>query len=389
MTQSTSQYFVNQTLEVTVESLSSQGMGVARHQGLVIFVVGGVPGDYLKIQITKLKKRMADASIQQVMKASDWRQRPECPSFGVCGGCSWQHIKYEYQLTAKQEILHQQLLRIGKIQAPIQPIVPSPRPFYYRNRIQLQHGQFGVGYFKRQGHEIIPITNCAIARPELNEVIKEIPPLLGDSAPQRVEIFISIMDHKAHWHTLHQGRSIEGFSQVNEDQNRNLISQIASWLQPENAKNPLARVVDLYGGAGNFTLRLARQFTQTHFAVVETSPTSIKLGRSLAEEMGLNNISFFEEPVEDYLHREQGPSKLNKLVIVDPPRAGLSLAARKALLAYAPSSLIYVSCHPGTLARDLQFLLGENRNYQIKSIQPFDMFPQTPHLEIAAYLSTT
>jgi tRNA/tmRNA/rRNA uracil-C5-methylase (TrmA/RlmC/RlmD family) len=379
---------IGQVFEAEISSLSSQGDGVGRFEGMVVFIENTAPGDLVRAKVWKRKKRFAHAELLEVIKPSPHRIPAPCPVYDLCGGCRWQHIEYSEQLKAKEKILKDQLSRIAKLDFPVPTVQSSPQVFNYRNRIQLQRGAFGVGYFQRNSKKIVKIDSCPLATSDLNALIPKIP-AKKDGKPERIELYVSQKDQETRWQAMNAGHPPEGFSQVNQGQNRSLIRCVQELITTHYKKYPLQVVLDLYGGSGNFSRSLATDLTQLSFKVVERSPESVNFGRELAQHLSLRNVEFYLDSVEHFfLDNRDQLAKENCLILIDPPRAGLSPELCKEIIRQQAQGLIYVSCQPSTLARDLLAFIHASGQYQLKALEAFDMFPQTPHFEVVAYLES-
>jgi 23S rRNA (uracil1939-C5)-methyltransferase len=303
-----------------------------------------------------------------IKESSAHRVRPECPYFGRCGGCAYQHIGYQHQLAIKSFQVRNILLRIGKLtNIPMRPIIPSPKQYEYRNRITVHVRDGVVGFFGRDSHRLIDIERCPISCEEVNRVLTD----LRGRSPR-----------DGHY-TLRTSSGPRVFSQTNNevaDALRNLIID----LVPPNQD----LLIDAYCGAGFFAKALLNKFERVvgidwdRFAIAaakeNASAKEIYIARDVEERLAV---------ADDFLavEGETRPlgSRRTLTLIVDPPATGLSAKVRHAILDLAPTTLIYVSCNPATLARDLKELHGK---FTINSVTPLDMFPQTAEIEVAAHL---
>ena len=361
-------------LNVKIESLGNSGEGVGRHEGKVVFVPFTLPGEEVLVAPSKRKSSFINGKLVEILKSSSDRQTPQCEYFTQCGGCDWQHVPYSMQTQAKTDALRDALQRIGKISSPpIQTIVPCDKPYHYRNRIQgvIKDKRF---HFKQRGsNQLIPIHRCAIAEPDINYYLQN----SLDSAPAgRVEIAIN-SDGVSCLPTNEYNSTTDGFRQVNT-----LVSDALSEQVRDIARqSTFAQGIDLYCGRGSWTLKLAKDHVNTPFLGVDTSADNIRLARQQAQAAGMTNVSFQQAQVENLI---KDLPLSESLCIVDPPRAGLDARVTQALSDNPPKRLIYVSCHPASLARDL--LVLTNNAFELVSVTPLDMFPQTAHLESVSVL---
>lgn len=367
-----------ETIEIDIEKLSFGGDGIGRHEGLVYFVPYSAPGDRLKIKVIEKKKNFARAEIVEILKPSLHRIQAPCPVFGRCGGCTWQHVSYEEQLRQKQQIVEDQLKRVLTSKTQVLPIVPSPKPFRYRNRIQLKFDGKNLGFFARQSHEIVDINDCPITEEPVAQKIPELRAELfskKSKAVPKIEV-LRTPDNKIE--TVFEDSPFEGvgFSQVNTLQNENLLSTVRDWI-----KNLQFDVFyDLYAGAGNFTFPLMRDFPQSRFVAAELSEKSVSQAQSLIRNQNLSpqKIKFYLADVELFLKRNELAQQ--SIVLIDPPRGGCSENTIRSLAHQKIQKIFYISCNPSALARDLERLRAAGNWIPLK-VQPFDMFPQTDHVE--------
>jgi 23S rRNA (uracil1939-C5)-methyltransferase len=362
-----------QKVTLTIEKLTfGGGRGLARHEGYVIFIPDVAPEDIVEAEITLVKKRFAEAKLIKILKPSLQRTKPKCVYFGSCGGCNWQHIHYTHQLQAKQNIYVDFFRKLEKVE--ILPIIPSLNPYGYRNRIQLNLKSGKWGFHKRFSSDTVDVQHCDIAENTINDFIKN-----NFNYPDgRYEIFLQ-KNLDVSQRLVNSKSEAVLFSQVNTLQNKNLTDHLLAWMGELSFKN----ILELYSGGGNFTFKIAESFPDSKVLALEGSP-------HLVEEANKNNTSSNVEFKVCDLNK-QIPSKLIynmepvDLILVDPPRVGCSETTIKTLLKMRPKSIIYISCNPSTLLRDLH-LLQDGGFKTIKS-QPFDMFPQTDHIESMTLVS--
>jgi 23S rRNA (uracil1939-C5)-methyltransferase len=360
--------FEMRVVDLKIEDIAFGGKGVGREQGKATFVPYTIEGELVSAEIVREKKQFAEAELVEVKESSPHRVTPECPYFSRCGGCAYQHIGYEHQLAIKWRQVRDVLQRIGKLKdIPLRPIIPSPKPYGYRNRITV-HAQDGVlGFFRRDSHRLIDVERCPISCDEVN---RELMDLRGRNP------------RDGHY-TLRTFSSRRVFSQTNDevaDALRNLIVDLA----PPNQD----LLIDAYCGAGFFAKALIDKFERV------VGIDWDKFAIAAAKENATKKETYIAGDVEEELARSDGfsvaeggtgrsGSRRSLTLIVDPPATGLGANARKEILNIAPTTLIYVSCNPATLARDLKELHGK---FTINSVTPLDMFPQTAEIEVAVHL---
>ena len=420
-------------MKLNIESMAYQGYGVGRFNGKVIFVPHTVIGDEVWVEITEEKKRYSVGRLAQIIQPSLLRVDPPCPHFGVCGGCHWQHIAYEAHGELKRNILSETLKRLGKLgKIPPIGVVPSPKPYGYRVRVQLKVKEKVIGYYREGSRRIVDISHCPIAHPLVNQIIQILREQPGAfSNMEEIEINASPEHGKGallfHPHSydqkferfakeflqsqlILQGIAIEkkggwtlfgnlslsltvsfrkaekernlllrispgSFSQVNLEQNEKLIQAVVEFSGARENE----RVLDLYAGAGNLTLPLATHAKEVWG--VEGIRTAVEDARFNAERNGIQNAYFIQGEVEEVLKDwEKGrPDQ----IVLDPPRAGCKKVV-DLITGLEPKKIVYVSCEPTTLSRDLH--LFSDRGYALEKLSLIDMFPQTYHMEVVGLL---
>ncbi len=373
---------------VTVEKLAVGGDGVARipikDRTMVVFIKLAAPQDELKIRIITVEKNFLRAEIVEILKPSTSRRTAPCEYFPRCGGCSWQHITEDEQLRQKEIILTELLKKfIPEVPYSLQTSIASPKSFNYRNRIQLKQIGAQLGYFQRESHEIVDIDYCLIADQLISDQIPIVKSKLRPAKElQKLELKLN---HKNEFEYYRIGDEGEGlsFSQVNNEVNQMLVELVTKLTVDKSPKF----LTELYAGAGNFTFNLLKNIPELRIESVEMNPSLTKFATQKLTELSLQKRLFtFTSDCESFVKRR---SLSEEFIILDPPRAGCSDVVLKKVIAAAPQDIIYISCHPVFLARDLQKIFAENKNYKIRHLQIFDMFPQTDHFETFVHLSTT
>ncbi len=366
---------------LVIDRLAYGGEGVGRVDGKVIFVSGAVPGDEVSVRRTVDHGRFERAEIIDVARSSPDRIDPACTVFGQCGGCQWQHLKYEAQLRWKREILLDSLSRIAKLSAPdVLPMIAAPDPWHYRRRVRVKIDRKGrLGFYASKSHDVIPFDVCLIADPRVNQCLSEMkqdPQLLK----QEKEFEVSWDGSRMEMTDV----SDPAFSQVNPSQNARLV-EVVLQMAFGNADPVFTRkktVLELFAGSGNFTFPLAERAGRV--IAVEASSASVKEGLRVTQERQIERVTWVEGTAEWGLKKIMRQKTQVDLLVLDPPRKG----ARE-ILDYIPlikpRGIVYVSCDPTTLARDLKELV--RRHYRLEKVQPIDMFPQTYHIEAVAALS--
>jgi len=362
-------------VDLKIKDIAFGGKGVAREQGKAVFVPYTIEDELVSAEIVREKKQFAEAELVEVKESSPNRVTPRCPYFGRCGGCSYQHIDYPHQLAIKWRQVRDALQRIGKLKdVPIRPIIPSPKHYAYRNRITV-HAQDGViGFFRRDSHYLIDIEHCPISRDEVNRALAEL-------RKQR---------HVRNGHyTLRAASEPRVFSQINGDLAQTLRDLIVNLVPPNQHL-----LIDAYCGAGFFAKVLLDK--SERIIGIDWDKFAIAAARENATEKETYIAGDVEEELQRVgaVHLKRSArvedtvgGRLESIgvttVIIDPPATGLSGVVRAAIMDLAPQTLIYVSCNPPTLARDLKEL---QHKFAIKSITPLDMFPQTAEIEVLTHL---
>ena len=346
------------TVELTIQDVAFGGKGVARDAGKAVFVPFTLDGERVSTRVVREKKQFAEAELIEVLEPSPERVEAACPYFGRCGGCSYQHISYSHQLELKARQVEQAMRRIAKMpEPPMRPIVPSPLPYGYRNRITVHAQDNVVGFFRRDVHELMEIAQCPIAMPEVNKALTE----LRATRPREGHYSLR----------AHSGPRV--FAQTNDAVANAISDFIGTILTGEEQL-----LIDAFCGAGFFTKRLAATFERV--IGIDWDRFAIDAARKDARP----NETYITGDVGIELRRElRSSDSTPSALVADPPATGLSAEIRHAILDSPPRTMIYVSCNPPTLARDLAEL---QTRFEIVSVTPFDMFPQTAEIEVVVHL---
>jgi 23S rRNA (uracil1939-C5)-methyltransferase len=399
--------------DIQLEKLTYGGDAMGRlEDGRAIFVPFGIPGERVRVQLTEEKRNFGRGEIIEILEASPLRVSPRCKHFGICGGCHYQHLPYEEQLKAKTEILRDQLIRIGKIEnPPVQEMVASPSPWNYRNHVQFHLTEEGkLGYVRADGPVVFPIGECHLPEGFLNGIWPqlEFEPgtniervslrtgkdydsmlVLESNSPESPELEIEACISVAHVFEENTvvvagndhimipvlGRdfrvSAASFFQVNTALAEEMVNHLLSSL-PVSLSTTL---LDIYCGAGLFSAFFARKCERV--IGIESSPSACEdLAFNLDE---FDNVELYEGLAEEVLPALVGRIGNLPYLVVDPPRAGLDKRVVDSILQLNPQMIAYVSCDPSTLARDARRLI--DGGYRLKDVTPFDLFPQTYHIE--------
>ena len=460
-----------QTLELTVESTAFKGKGIAKHNGLAIFIPGTAPGDVVEAMIVKKKKKFLEAKVQRIIEPSDIRVKPACSHANACGGCTWQHIPYPSQLTFKEQHVRDHIERIAHMDPNlVQPIIGCDEPLYYRNKMEysfgtrrwltddeikseefvddsgfsaglhapgrfdkilnlnechlqdpisykildfvraycIEHGIEAYDTYKRSGfmrnlvirnsHYTDDLMVNFVTNEDRPDIIKLLSNQLLEVFPEVTTIVNNINDQPnptavgRYEKTIHGSGYIvdnigglsfkihaNAFFQTNTRQAEKLYS-VARDFAGGTAGSHL---FDLYCGVGTLSLFMADTFDKvTGIELVEVAIENANFNKN---ENEIDNVDFVLGDMKDTLNEEFISRHGNPdCIITDPPRSGMHPDVVEQLMAQNAERLVYVSCNPSTMARDLKEL---NQVYNVEKIQPVDMFPQTYHIEAVAKLS--
>ncbi len=358
------------TFKIEITELVFGGDGIGKLDGKICFVPLAAPGDVLEIHIAEDKKDFSRGQIHKILQSSPLRIEPPCEYFEKCGGCNWQHLAYQTQIETKERLVTTLFRKSFGEEWIFRGMQASPREFHYRNKIGLKWNGASLGYFQRKTHEHLTVQRCMIADETINSKILVLADELRTSK-QKVDL------EKTHYIYADSQQTELSFSQVNEDVNGLMKEDV---LQLVNTEPSL--FFDFYSGQGNFTFPIYEKLREMFKAVathaVEFDSQMVAEARRLS---GKRKIQVTHAKVEDFLRREKIPDQA--LVVLDPPRAGCHSLVIDALSHSSPQKIIYVSCNPMTLHRDLKQLM-RNKKYRLSSVKCFDMFPQTDHIEVVA-----
>lgn len=385
---------VGAEIEVELSELAPKGDAIGQVGDKAVFVSAAIPGERVKVRIRRHRREWIAVDLLEVLQPSPDRIEPRCPLFSECSGCQFQHIAYPRQLELKRQVVARQLREHGGFEeAPVAPVLGADEPWHYRNhaRFTVQQGQLGfVRHFRRQ---FLPVAQCPIMEPRINEVMTTLHGTLEGATQCNVRVGRpegSLMIQPRLPEA--EGRPPSGqpalvdellgrpfrisaaaFFQVNRAQAERLIELVRERV---NA-GPQGVVVDAYAGVGTFAVLLAPHVGRV-IAIEESGP-AVEDARINAE--GLASVELRLGKSEEILGQLEGPVDA---IILDPPRSGCRPDALQAVIEHGPARVVYVSCEPESLARDLRVLV--DGGYTLLEVQPVDMFPQTHHVECVATL---
>ncbi|MEI6192854.1 MAG: class I SAM-dependent RNA methyltransferase [Verrucomicrobiota bacterium] len=365
-------------ITLTIHDLAFGGEGVGRIDDFVVFVPFVIVGETVEVEITEVKKNFARAKLLRVVAPAPERVTPECRYFTQCGGCQYQHIEYSAQLRFKHKQIADLFERFGKISRDkVAAVIPCPSPYGYRNRIMIRSQWNGpakklvIGFIRADNNFVEDIEECKIAEPAISEQIKQV----RANPPPKGGIKVVLRIPPEGWNV-----PPDSFFQNNFFLLPKLVETVREMLRSSGTKH----LVDLYCGVGFFGIEMADAVES--FVGVELDQLAIKSARKNAEERKITNGEFIPAAVEEIL-----PELLQKFspaattVILDPPRKGCWPETLQLLRETRPAQVIYVSCHPATMARDLNILCADGV-FELARVQPLDMFPQTQHVECVSDL---
>lgn len=389
--------------------------------GRAVFVPFALPGETVRISLVEEKKGFARADLLEILDPSPRRISPRCAHYQVCGGCQYQHLAYNDQIQAKTDILRDQLIRIGKLpDPPLKPLAPSPAPFNYRNHVQFHLDSQGRLAYKAAGSsQVVAIRECHLPIDLINQVwplldFEALPGLervgLRLGAEEEIHLILESQDPSPPEFSIEdlslsavhlspagvvvlagsealvmevRGRyfqvSAGSFFQVNTPMAAALVEGLLNGLSAYIALDGTSTIFDVYSGVGLFSAFLAPLVGR--LVAVEASTSAVEDFTVNLDEF--DNVEIYEAPAEVVLPALD--IRHPQAIIVDPPRAGLERHALDAILSIQPEVLAYVSCDPSTLSRDARRLV--EGGYLLRSITPYDLFPQTYHIESLSFWS--
>ena len=436
------------TIELTVDKIVPGGDGIGRSGGMVVFVPQTAPGDRLKVRIHTRKRSYWQGTVEEIIEPSPLRTRPACPYYGVCGGCDLQHLSYDSQLVVKKLILNDALQRIGRVFVPPSNPLPAESPWRYRNKSQYPASgpPWRIGFFQRRSHRIVDISQCLVQPEVLDHLRSAVKLRLEESSetsydettragnirhvvvkysratgqaclmfvtagteltpsaysgltnqhPELASIVHNVnpdpvnriagsafrtLAGKPFYHERVLGLTLQvssaSFFQANTSATELLVKRILKYLEPDGTE----QVLDLYCGVGTITVPIAG-FVRGVIGV-EANPSAVNDARANLEQDGVRNAEIRHAAVEDAIAQIDSTDA----VVLDPPRKGCEAGVVRELGRLKPRIIVYVSCNPTTLARDIARL--QLVGYSVEEIQPLDMFPQTSHIETIVKLVQT
>jgi 23S rRNA (uracil1939-C5)-methyltransferase len=346
---------------LSIEAVAYGGAGIGRIEGKVVFVPFTIPGERVRVRLVRQKKNFAEAELLEVLEPSPLRQTPRCPVFGKCGGCAYQHVDYETQLAWKAGQVIDLLERVARVpNPPVLDALASPSPWGFRNRIRVHSSEGSTGFYSKHGRHVVDVAHCAIASDEVNAQLARLrlkPPLSGETS-------------------LAAKRGVHFFEQTNDGAAELLVELVEKSMDQGGGT-----LIDAYCGAGFFGHQLSSKFSKV--IGIESHEAAVKQARLRAHA----NESYLCGDVAEHLGDLLSVAdRKQTTVLLDPPAAGVVARVTDSLIALPVRQLIYVSCDPATLARDIGVMV--RGGYILERVTPVDMFPQTADIEVVAELRT-
>ena len=416
--------------------LGINGEGIGRENGKVFFVKNALTDEEIEIKILKENKNFSFAKAIKINKKSPYRVEPFCPYFGFCGGCQLQHLTYEKQLEFKQNLVKSTLKKVGGIETEVQHTIPSDEIYFYRNKsvfpTAVLDNNFYIGMFQENSHKLVDINECKIAKDEINKILKITKEFFNSYKNKNIRYLVVREVSKNYLITLvvrSKNIKLEAYTaklkelkikfsinlNINNDDKSILsgwfinvygenvlrldefglktIINSASFMQVnDSVKKKLYKyvineinggqsVVDAYCGAGLLSGIISKK--SKHVYGIEISKQAIQSANKLASENNLQNVTFICGDCKVEIPKLLPNIDEDFVLVLDPPRAGCDTLVLKSALEASPSKIIYISCNPITLAKDLKILL---KKFVLEKVQPFDMFPQTSNVETMVVL---
>ena len=438
----------NEELELTVDNVTLEGAGVGRVDGFAVFVPGALAGERVRIHVIKVTSSYAVGKLLEVLEPSPHRMEPKCPAYARCGGCAFGHVTYAEELRIKERQVADALTRLGGLkEVPLRPILGMDRPERYRNKGAFPYGMtengLAFGFYAPRSHRLVPVTDCRIEQEDVCRTVNAVKAWADryhiqpydertgkgclrhavarmTTAGELMAVIVSKGEllHKqelidalsfadsVYWNrndrntnvifgdsfTLLSGKptlretllglvfevSPRSFLQVNPVQTQKLYGAALDLLDPQLNET----VADVYCGIGTISLLLAQRAGQV--MGVEVVPEAVENARENAARNGIQNAAFLCAPAEDALPKIVADGQVIDCLVVDPPRKGCDPQVIDAILTSGARRMVYVSCNPATLARDVRLLTAGG--FTVQTVQPVDMFPRCGHVETVCLL---
>ena len=389
----------HEEIELEISSLTNMGQGIARtNENWVVLVPFCVPGEKVIARIYSNQKNYSEADLLYVITPSPTRVQPKCKIFGSCGGCQYQHIDYAEQLRWKKMQVEELLLHMAGVKCKVDEVTQSPKKYAYRTKLtphfnKPKGGEVGPIGFQQPGRRsLIDVEICPIAHQGINDNLKDIRKEVRNNASsyKRGSTLLIRVDSNEQLHTEPDSIAVEKVGPMEFhfpagsffQNNASILEDFTDYVKLEAKSSGQKYLVDAYCGAGLFSLTSASEFEKV--IGIEVCVHSIKWANFNAKVNQISNASFLAGKVED-LFKDVAVRGDETIVVIDPPRKGCSEDFLEQLFTFSPDTVIYVSCNPATQMRDLKLFLKSG--FKLKRVMPFDLFPQTKHLECVMTLS--
>jgi tRNA/tmRNA/rRNA uracil-C5-methylase (TrmA/RlmC/RlmD family) len=389
-------------LELEVSTLTNLGVGLGRvplgESKWVVMVPFTLPGEKVRVRVYRNHKNYSEADLLAVLTPSPHRIAPRCPLFGRCGGCQYQHLTYPGQLKWKRQQVEELLKYMAGVEFAVAPVIGSPREFGYRSKItphfkawskELRAGEGSPIGFLKQGSrfDIVDVPQCPIATPEINAKLPEVRAktlqrLAAGEYKRDATLLLRhaqegvVTDYDAVIHEQVGALKLHFLARDFFQNNPFILPAFTGYVRAQAAGSGAKFLVDAYCGSGLFALSCAPAFTRV--AGVELSETSVRFATENAAANGITNATFRAGDAAQIFAGLDFPPA-DTAMVIDPPRKGCDESFLAQLFAFGPRAVVYVSCDPATQMRDLKGFLAAG--YLLTAVQPFDLFPQTRHLE--------
>lgn len=361
---------------VTIGSMAHGGDGVGRRDGKAVFVSGAVPGDRVLVHVVETHDRFDKAVVSDILEASPDRVTPVCPHFSECGGCQWQMASYGAQLDWKREIVRSQLQHVGRLDADVAATVAPGPPVAYRNRMDFRLVDGRPALNRAKTHDPVAISECHLLVPPLAIMLEDLEPMPGDRLTLRHGVntgetvaFTDDQQPVLHESVFGHRFQITGlaFFQVNTPAAEHLVSRVGELLDVRSDES----LIDAYAGGGLFAATVGAYSGEV--VAIESDGTAV-------EDLAVNAPT--ARIIDKKVHKALGEVDSVDVIIVDPPRQGIRHKVIERLVELRPRAIAYVSCDPANFARDARLLV--DAGYELGTVEPIDMFPQTYHTELVA-----
>ena len=377
----------HEEIELTIDNITNLGYGVGRYNHWVVMVPYVCKGEKVLCRVYRNHPNYSEADLLKVIVPSPERVTPRCPLFGLCGGCQYQHIQYSVQQELKRQQVQELLLRLAKIDVPVQPLISQEPVYGYRSKLtpHFQRDVTKIGFLKTGSrHDIVDVSECPIASEEINITLQKMrqdligkPQKRGGTLLLRDTTLGVITDAKQIASQSIRPYTFLFYAGEFFQNNPYILPKFVDYITSEASDSAINFLIDAYCGVGVFGICGSSKFESV--IGIEINENAIKLAQENAKNNQIKNISFLSGSAEHLFIEDNLPPSDKTSIIIDPPRKGCDMAFLNQLVTFGPKKIVYVSCAPDTQARDLTFLL--QKQYRIDKVQPFDLFPQTRHIE--------